>query len=85
MKNLFCMIFLFLSISSCVSYKIKLIEYDGTGYSLYLPMKRHGLDKWWDDNIVYYSEDMAKYKIKKWQSGEYFLDPWKKPKYIKIK
>ena len=79
------MIFLFLTISSCVSYKIKVIEYDGTGYSLYLPMKRHGVDKWWDDNIVYYSEDMAKFKIKKWQTGEYFLDPWKKPKYIKIK
>jgi hypothetical protein len=48
-------------------------------------MRKYGVDKWYDDNIVYYSEEMAKWKIKKWQSGEYFLYPWKKPKYIKIK
>lgn len=72
-------------LSSCTTYRIRVIEYDGTGYSLYLPMRKYGTAKWYDDNIVYYSEDMAKFKIKKWKSGEYFLDPWKKPKYIKIK
>ena len=72
-------------LSSCTTYRIRVIEYDGTGYSLYLPMRKHGLDKWYDDNIVYYSEEMAKYKIKKWESGEYYLNPWKAPKYIKIK
>ena len=71
-------------LSSCVSYKIKIIEYDGTGYSLYLPMRKHTFDKWYDDNIVYYSEDLARWKIKKWKSGEYYSDPWKQPKYIKI-
>ena len=76
--------FLFTMLSSCISYKIKVIEYDGTGYSLYLPMRKHIFDKWYDDNIVYYSEDMARWKIKKWKSGEYYSDPWKQPKYIKI-
>jgi hypothetical protein len=84
MKSMFFIIFLFLTLSSCVSYKIKVVEYDGTGYSLYLPMKRYGIDKWYDDNIVYYSEEMAKFKIKKWKSGEYHSDPHKKPKYINI-
>ena len=80
------MIFIFVFIlTSCTTYKIRVIEYDGTGYSLYLPMKKHGVDKWYDDNIVYYSEEMAKFKIDKWKSEEYFLNPWKKPKYIKIK
>jgi hypothetical protein len=78
------MLLLFSIISSCTSYKIKVIEYDGTGYSLYLPMKRYGIDKWYDDNIIYYSEEMAKFKIQKWKSGEYYSDPWKTPKYIKI-
>jgi hypothetical protein len=48
-------------------------------------MKKHRLGKWYDDNIVYYSEELAKFKIKKWKSGEYYSDPWKKPNYIKIK
>lgn len=78
-------IFLFLIMTSCTSYKIRVIQYDGTGYSLYLPMKKHRLGKWYDDNIVYYSEELAKFKIKKWKSGEYYSDPWKKPNYIKIK
>jgi hypothetical protein len=80
-------LFLFLTflMVSCTSYKIKVIQYDGTGYSLYLPMRKHGLDKWYDDNIVYYSEEMAKFKINKWKSGEYYSNPWKKPNYIKIK
>jgi hypothetical protein len=47
-------------------------------------MRKVGFDKWYDDNIVYYSEDMARFKIKKWKSGEYYSDPWKTPKYIKI-
>jgi hypothetical protein len=85
MKKILFISFLFLIMTSCTSYKIRVIEYDGTGYSLYLPMRKHGLDKWYDDNIIYYSEEMAKYKIKKWESGEYYLNPWKKPKYIKIK
>jgi hypothetical protein len=84
MKKILIILFLFLTISSCTSYKIRVIQYDGTGYSLYLPMKKHGLDKWYDDNIVYYSEEMARFKIKKWKSEEYHSDPWKKPKYIKI-
>jgi hypothetical protein len=47
-------------------------------------MKRYGFDMWYDDNIVYYSEEMAKFKIKKWKSGEYHSNHWKTPKYIKI-
>ena len=82
MKNI---LLLCLLLSSCTSYKIRVIQYDGTGYSLYLPMRKYGADKWYDDNIIYYSEEMARYKIKKWQSGEYYLYPWKKPNYIKIK
>jgi hypothetical protein len=84
MKKISFLFFLFLMVS-CTSYKIRVIQYDGTGYSLYLPMRKHGLDKWYDDNIVFYSEEMAKFKIKKWKSGEYYSDPWKKPNYIKIK
>ena len=84
MKKILFIFLLFPIISSCTSYKIKVIEYDGTGYSLYLPMKRYGIDKWYDDNIIYYSEEMAKFKIQKWKSGEYYSDPWKTPKYIKI-
>jgi len=85
MKKILLLFVLFLIISSCTaSYKIKIIQYDGTGYSLYLPMRKVGFDKWYDDNIVYYSEDMARFKIKKWKSGEYYSDPWKTPKYIKI-
>ncbi len=84
MKKILIVLFLFLILSSCTRYKIKVIEYDGTGYSLYLPMKRYGIDKWYDDNIIYYSEEMAKFKIQKWKSGEYYSDPWKTPKYIKI-
>ena len=78
------LVILFLGLSSCVSYKIKVVEYDGTGYSLYLPMKRYGIDSWYDDNIIYYSEEMAKFKIQKWKNGEYHSNPFKKPKYIKI-
>ena len=48
-------------------------------------MRKYLFDKWYDDNIVYYSEEMAKWKIQKWKSGEYYSDPWKQPKYIKIK
>jgi hypothetical protein len=48
-------------------------------------MKRYGIDRWRDDNIIYYSENLAKYKIDKWRSDEHHLNPWKKPKYIKIK
>jgi len=84
MKKILFILFLSTILSSCVSYKIRVIEYDGTGYSLYLPMKRYGFDMWYDDNIVYYSEEMAKFKIKKWKSGEYHSNPWKTPKYIKI-
>jgi hypothetical protein len=84
MKKTLFLFFTFLMVS-CTSYKIRVIQYDGTGYSLYLPMRKHGLDKWYDDNIVYYSEDMAKFKINKWKSGEYYSNPWKKPNYIKIK
>jgi hypothetical protein len=84
MKKILIILFLFLTVSSCTIYKIKVIEYDGTGYSLYLPMKKYGIDKWYDDNIIYYSEEMAKFKIQKWKSGEYHSDPWKTPKYIKI-
>jgi hypothetical protein len=84
MKKTLFLFFIFLMVS-CTSYKIRVIQYDGTGYSLYLPMRKHGLDKWYDDNIVYYSEDMAKFKINKWKSGEYYSNPWKKPNYIKIK
>ena len=76
---------LLLVVTSCTSYRIRVVEYDGTGYSLYIPMKRYGLDTWRDENIVYYSKEMAKYKIDKWKSGEYYLNPWKKPQYIKIK
>ncbi len=43
------------------------------------------MDRWQDDNIIYYSENIAKHKINLWKSGEYYLNPWKKPKYIKIK
>ena len=85
MKKILFILVLCISLSSCVSYKIRVIEYDGTGYSLYLPMKKYLFDKWYDDNIVYYSEEMAKWKIQKWKSGEYYSDPWKQPKYIKIK
>ena len=85
MKMLLFILLSCLLLSSCISYKIRVIQYDGTGYSLYLPMRKYGVDKWYDDNIVYYSEEMATYKIKKWQSGEYYLYPWKRPKYIKIK
>lgn len=84
MKRILLIAFLFLTLSSCVRYKIKVVEYDGTGYSLYLPMKKYGIDKWYDDNIIYYSEEMARFKIEKWKSGEYYSDPWKNPKYIKI-
>jgi hypothetical protein len=83
MKYLF--ILLLISITSCTSYRIRVVEYDGTGYSLYIPMKRYGLDTWRDENIIYYSEEMAKYKIDKWKSGEHYLNPWKTPQYIKIK
>jgi hypothetical protein len=48
-------------------------------------MRRYGLDTWRDENIIYYSREMAKYKIDKWKSGEHYLNPWKQPKYIKIK
>jgi hypothetical protein len=85
MKKILFILFLFLMISSCTTYKIRVVEYDGTGYPLYLPMKKYGVDRWYDDNIIYYSEKMAKWKIEKWKSGEYYLNPWKKPKYIKIK
>jgi hypothetical protein len=84
MKYLFILL-LFFSIISCTSYRIRVVQYDGTGYSLYLPMKRYGMDRWQDDNIIYYSENIAKHKINLWKSGEYYLNPWKKPKYIKIK
>ena len=84
MKKLLLIVFLSLTLPSCVRYKIKVVEYDGTGYSLYLPMKRYGIDKWYDDNVIYYSEEMARFKIEKWKSGEYYSDPWKNPKYIKI-
>ena len=84
MKKLLFIVFLALTLSSCVRYKIKVVEYDGTGYSLYLPMKRYGIDKWYNDNVIYYSEEMARFKIEKWKSGEYYSDPWKNPKYIKI-
>ena len=84
MKGLLAISFLFLILSSCTRYKIRIIEYDGTGYSLYLPMKRQGVDRWYDDNVVYYSEEMARFKIKKWKNGEYYSNPWKKPKYIKM-
>jgi hypothetical protein len=50
-----------------------------------MPMKRYGLDTWRDDNIIYYSEQMAKHKIHLWKTGEYYLDPFKKPEYIKVK
>ena len=76
---------LLLVVTSCTSYRIRVVEYDGTGYSLYIPMKRYGLDTWRDENIIYYSEEMAKYKIDKWKSGEHYLNPWKTPQYIKIK
>ena len=85
MKKILFILFLCIALSSCTSYKIRVIEYDGTGYSLYLPMKKHGVEGWYDDNIVYYSEDMARWKIKKWKNGEYYSDPWKTPKYIKVK
>ena len=84
MKKILFLFILFLTMTSCTTYKIKVIEYDGTGYSLYLPMRKTGMDKWYDDNIVYYSEEMARFKIKKWKSGEYHSNPWKEPKYIKI-
>ena len=63
MKKILFILFLFLMISSCTAYKIRVVQYDGTGYSLYLPMKRYRLDRWRDDNIIYYSEEMAKWKI----------------------
>ena len=71
--------------TSCTSYRIRVVQYDGTGYSLYLPMKRYGLDTWRDDNIIYYSPDMARYKINLWKTNRYHFNPHKKPKYIKIK
>jgi hypothetical protein len=61
-----------------------MVEYDGTGYSLYLPMKKYGMGKWYDDNVIYYSEEMARFKIEKWKSNEYYLNPFKTSKYIKI-
>ena len=84
MKKLLFIVFLSLTISSCVRYKIKVVEYDGTGYSLYLPMKKYGMGKWYDDNVIYYSEEMARFKIEKWKSNEYYLNPFKTSKYIKI-
>jgi hypothetical protein len=74
-----------LFITSCTRYKIRVVQYDGTGYSLYMPMKRYGLDTWRDDNIIYYSEQMAKHKIHLWKTEEYYLNPFKKPEYIKVK
>ena len=85
MKKILFILLSCLLLSSCTIYKIRIIEYGGTGYSLYLPMRKYGVDKWYDDNIVYYSEEMAKWKIEKWKSGEYYSNPWKQPKYIKIK
>jgi hypothetical protein len=79
------MLFLLVGLISCTRYKIRVVEYDGTGYSLYLPMKKYNLGGWYDDNIIYYSEDMAKFKINKWKTNEYFSDPHKKPKYIKVR
>ena len=43
------------------------------------------MDRWQDDNIIYYSENMAKHKIDLWKTDKYYLNPWKKPQYIKIK
>jgi hypothetical protein len=84
MKKILFILFLGTILSSCVSYKIRVMEYDGTGYSLYLPMKKYGIGKWYDDNIIYYSEEMARFKIEKWKSNEYYLNPFKTSKYIKI-
>jgi hypothetical protein len=47
-------------------------------------MKKYGLGKWYDDNVIYYSEEVARFKIEKWKSNEYYLNPFKTSKYIKI-
>jgi hypothetical protein len=47
-------------------------------------MKKYRTGKWQDGGVIYYSEEMARFKIEKWKSGESFLDPHKKHIYIKI-
>jgi len=84
MKKIILFLFLFVSMPSCIRYKIRVIQYDNTGYSLYLPMKKYRVGKWQDGGVIYYSEEMARFKIEKWKSGESFLDPHKKNIYIKI-
>jgi hypothetical protein len=48
-------------------------------------MKKYRVGKWYDGDIIYYSEEMARFKIQKWKNGEFFLDPYKQPTYIRIK
>ena len=45
-----------------------MIQYDNTGYNLYLPMKKYRVGKWYDGDIIYYSEEMARFKIQKWKN-----------------
>ena len=85
MKKIILFLFLFVSIPSCIRYKIRVIQYDNTGYSLYLPMKKYRVGKWQDGGVIYYSEEMARFKIQQWKNGESFLDPHKQPTYIRIK
>lgn len=85
MKKIILFLFLFVSMPSCIRYKIRVIPYDNTGYSLYLPMKKYKVGKWYDGDIIYYSEEMARFKIQKWKNGESFLNPYKQPTYIRIK
>jgi hypothetical protein len=47
-------------------------------------MKKYRVGKWHDGGVIYYSEEMARFKIEKWKSGESFLDPHKQNIYIKI-
>jgi len=85
MKKIILFLFLFVSMPSCIRYKIRVIQYDNTGYNLYLPMKKYRVGKWYDGDIIYYSEEMARFKIQKWKNGESFLNPYKQPTYIRIK
>jgi len=85
MKKIILFLFLFVSMPSCIRYKIRVIQYDNTGYSLYLPMKKYRAGKWYDGDVIYYSEEMARFKIQKWKNGGSFLDPYKQHTYIKIK
>ena len=85
MKKIILFLFLFVSMPSCIRYKIRMIQYDNTGYNLYLPMKKYRVGKWYDGDIIYYSEEMARFKIQKWKNAESFLNPYKQPTYIRIK